>query len=267
MTVSVHPSSYVDPKAQLDHGVKIGPFCVVGPHVSLGRDSQLDGHVTIEGHTTIGAGNRFFANSVIGGQPQDKKYAGEPTRLVIGDRNTFRESVTVNCGTVQDQSVTTVGNDNWIMAYVHIAHDCVVGNNTIMANCVQLAGHVHLDDWAILGGFTGVHQFCKVGAHAMLGVGSVILKDVPPYIMASGNKLEEHGINTEGLRRRGFSAAQIDVLRAAHKTLYRQGLTFETAKSQLNEQVFQLQTSAPDCARALATLTEFLNRATRGIVR
>ncbi len=267
MSVSIHPTALVDPKAQLDSGVSVGPFCVVGPQVSLGRDTQLAAHVMIDGATTIGAQNRFFAHAVIGGEPQDKKYAGEPTRLVIGDRNTFRESVTVNCGTTQDRGITAIGNDNWIMAYVHVAHDCIVGNQTIMANCVQLAGHVHVGDWVILGGFTGVHQFCKIGAHAMAGVGSVVLKDIPPFVMVSGNSAQAHGINTEGLKRRGFTAEQIDILRQAYKTLYRQNLTFEDAKAALAATQLSLQTTQPESANVLGLLTGFLDQVTRGIVR
>jgi UDP-N-acetylglucosamine acyltransferase len=267
MAVIIHPSAFVDPKAQLADGVTVGAFSIIGPNVSIGANTQLNAHVIIEGHTTVGADNCFHAHSVIGGAPQDKKYAGEPTQLIIGDRNTFRESVTVNCGTVQDGGVTRVGSDNWIMAYVHIAHDCKVGNNTIMANCVQLAGHVVVGDWAILGGFTGVHQFCKIGAHAMAGVGSVVLHDIPPYVMVSGNSAEAHGINTEGLKRRGFSQAQIVQLRSAYKTVYKQGLTFEQAKLALSAQVELLQLSEPDSAGSVAVLAHFLNDVTRGIVR
>lgn len=267
MAVTIHPSAFVDPKAQLADGVIVGAFSVVGANVSIGANSQLHAHVIIEGHTTIGANNNFHPHSVIGGAPQDKKYAGEPTQLVIGDRNTFRESVTVNCGTVQDGGVTRVGNDNWVMAYVHVAHDCLVGNNTIMANCVQLAGHVVVGDWAILGGFTGVHQFCKVGAHAMAGVGSVVLHDIPPYVMVSGNSAAAHGINIEGLKRRGFAAPQIAQLRLAYKTLYKQGLTFEQAKLTLAIQIETLQQTEADCAQPVTVLANFLRDVTRGIVR
>jgi UDP-N-acetylglucosamine acyltransferase len=267
MAVTVHPSAFVDPKAQLAEGVSVGAFSIIGPNVFIGANTQLHAHVIIEGHTIVGADNRFHPHSVIGGAPQDKKYAGEPTRLVIGDRNTFRESVTVNCGTVQDAGETHIGNDNWVMAYVHVAHDCNVGNNTIMANCVQLAGHVVVGDWAILGGFTGVHQFCKVGAHAMAGVGSVVLHDIPPYVMVSGNSAEAHGINTEGLKRRGFSAAQIAQLRLAYKTLYKQGLTFEQAKAALTTQVESLLLTEPEASQSVAMLANFLNQVTRGIVR
>ncbi len=267
MAVKIHPTALVDPKAQLGDGVEVGAFSIIGPDVAIGSNSHIHAHVMIQGHTQIGSDNQFHAHAVIGGAPQDKKYAGEPTRLRIGNRNTFRESVTVNCGTIQDQSLTQIGDDNWVMAYVHIAHDCIVGNNTIMANCVQLAGHVVVGDWAILGGFTGVHQFCKVGAHAMAGVGSVVLHDIPPYVMVSGNSAQAHGMNTEGLKRRGFSAAQITQLRLAYKTLYKQSLTFEQAKVALAAQIEQLQVNEPDSASAVALLANFLTDVTRGIVR
>jgi UDP-N-acetylglucosamine acyltransferase len=266
MTVQIHPLALVDPKAQIGDGTVVGAFSVIGPHVVIGPNCTIANHVTIQGNTLIGAQNTFHANSVIGGVPQDKKYAGEPTRLVIGDRNTFRESVTANCGTVQDRNVTQIGHDNWIMAYVHIAHDCIVGNQTIMANCTQLAGHVEVGDWAILGGFTGVHQFCKIGAHAMCGVGSVVLHDIPPYVMVSGNSAQAHGMNWEGLKRRGFSSEQIAQLRLAYKTLYKSGLTLEQAKQALTEQVNSL-TAQPDCANAVGLLNDFLRRVSRGIVR
>jgi UDP-N-acetylglucosamine acyltransferase len=267
MAVTIHPSAFVDPKAHLADGVTVGAFSVIGPNVSIGSNCQLHAHVIVDGNTTIGADNHFHPHSVIGGAPQDKKYAGEPTQLIIGDRNTFRESVTVNCGTVQDGGLTRVGSDNWIMAYVHIAHDCIVGNNTILANCVQLAGHVVVQDWAILGGFTGVHQFCKVGAHAMAGVGSVVLHDIPPYVMVSGNSAQARGINTEGLKRRGFSTTQIGQLRSAYKTLYKQGLTFEQAKLALAAQIESLQLAEPDSAKSVTLLADFLVQVTRGIVR
>ena len=267
----IHSTAIVSSLAQLDSSVTVGPFCIVGDHVQIGAGTSLAAHVVIEGHTSIGAANKFHANAVIGGPPQDKKYAGEPTRLVIGDRNTFRESVTVNCGTAQDAGVTTVGSDNWIMAYVHIAHDCVVGNQSILANCTQLAGHVHVGDFAILGGFTGVHQHCKVGAHAMAGVGSVVLHDIPPFVMVSGNSAQAHGINTEGLKRRGFSAQTIAQLRAAYKILYKSGESFEKARVLLAEQVKTLNESndplAVEASQSVAHLLSFLNLVTRGIVR
>ena len=267
----IHPSAIVSSSAQLDSSVSVGPFCIVGDHVQIGANSNLAAHVIIDGHTTIGRYNCFHSNAVIGGPPQDKKYAGELTKLVIGDRNTFRESVTVNCGTAQDAGVTVVGSDNWIMAYVHIAHDCVVGDQTILANCTQLAGHVQVGDWAILGGFTGVHQYCKVGAHAMAGVGSVVLHDIPPFVMVSGNSAQAHGINTEGLKRRGFSTQAIAQLRAAYKTIYKSGESFEKARILLGEQIKRLGDSGDeasvDAGNAVAQLLNFLNHVTRGIVR
>jgi UDP-N-acetylglucosamine acyltransferase len=271
MSNRIHASAIVDPKAQLGSNISIGPFSIIGPNVVIGDGCTLGPHVIVEGHTSLGQSNQIFAHAVIGGTPQDKKYAGESTRLVIGDRNTIRESVTINCGTVQDQSITQVGNDNWIMAYVHVAHDCVVGHNTVLANCVQLAGHVQVGDYVILGGFTGVHQFCKVGAHAMAGVGSVVLHDIPPYVMVSGNSAQAHGMNFEGLKRRGFSAEQISQLRAAYKTLYKSGLTFEEAKKALLQQVEQLHAATEagirEAAPSVALFSNFLTGVTRGIVR
>ncbi len=271
MANRIHASAIIEPGAQLGNEVEIGPFCVIGPHVKLGDHCRLIHSVTLSGHTEIGTHNTFHPHSVIGGAPQDKKYAGEPTRLKIGDRNTFRESVTINCGTVQDQGVTRIGNDNWIMAYVHIAHDCIVGDQTVLANCTQLAGHVHVGDWVILGGFTGVHQFCKIGAHAMAGVGSVVLHDIPPYMMVSGNTAKVHGMNIEGLKRRGFSADQMAQLRIAYKTLYKNGLTFDEAKLAIKEQQTQLAAQESEslraCAQSVAVLSDFLAGVTRGIVR
>ncbi len=267
MSALIHPSAIVSPKAELASNVRVGPFCVIGEHVQIDANSVLHAHVTVDGHTKIGQGNEFFAHAAVGGPPQDKKYAGEPTRLVIGDRNTFRESVTLNCGTVQDLGVTTIGSDNWVMAYVHVAHDCIVGNQTILANCTQLAGHVQIGDWAILGGFTGVHQFCKVGAHAMCGVGSVVLHDIPPYVMVSGNSAAAHGMNLEGLKRRGFTPEQLTQLRQAYKTLYKNGLTLEQAKAALLEQLQALHDKQSDAAGSVQLLTDFLKQVTRGIVR
>ena len=267
----IHPTAIVSPLAQLDSSVSVGPFCLVGDHVQIDANTSLAAHVIVEGHTKIGRDNRFHANAVIGGPPQDKKYAGEPTRLVIGDRNTFRESVTVNCGTMQDAGVTTIGSDNWVMAYVHVAHDCIIGDQTILANCTQLAGHVQIGDWAILGGFTGIHQFCKVGAHAMAGVGSVVLHDIPPFVMVSGNSASAHGINTEGLKRRGFNAQAISQLRTAYKTIYKSGLSLEQARLSLVEQINSLAQSDDaaqvQASQSVAQLLEFLAKVTRGIVR
>jgi UDP-N-acetylglucosamine acyltransferase len=260
----IHPSALIDPKAELDSSVQVGPFAIIGPKVRIGAESVIDAYVTIKGHTLLGEGNRVHSHAVIGGPPQDKKYAGEPTLLEIGDRNVFRESVTVNTGTIQDVGVTRLGSDNWIMAYVHIAHDCQVGNNTVMANGVQLAGHVHVGDWAILGGLTGVHQFVKIGAHSMTGAGTVLLQDLPPYVMSQGYPAQPKGLNAEGLRRRGFSADAINALKQAYKLLYRDGLTFEQAKSQILSLQQQL---SGDAQAAMDVFTRFLADVTRGVIR
>jgi len=255
----IHPTAIVDPKAELDASVTVGPYTLVGPDVKVGAGTTIAGHVVIEGHTTIGRDNRIFQFASIGAANQDKKYQGEPTRLVIGDRNTIREFGTFNRGTVQDAGVTRLGNNNWIMAYVHLAHDCDVGNGTIFANNAQLAGHVRVDDYAILGGYTGVHQFCKIGAHSFAGVSSVVLKDVPPYMTVSGNPARPYGINAEGLKRRGFDAAALAGLKRAYKTLYRSGLTLEEAKRDLEQQV-------GECP-PVRLLLDFLGGSSRGIVR
>jgi UDP-N-acetylglucosamine acyltransferase len=274
----IHPLACVDPGATLDGDVQVGPFAVIGPQVTLGAGTVVGAHATIEGPTVIGRDNRVHPYASIGGPPQDKKYRGEPTRLEIGDRNTFRECVTINRGTTQDQGLTRIGHDNWVMAYVHIAHDCVVGSNTILANTTNLGGHVHLGDWVILGGCTQVHQFVKVGAHAMTGTGTILLHDVPPYVMVSGNPSAPHGLNTEGLRRRGFDADTVAELKRAYRTLYRSELTLQQARERLAEQLAALDVdrqaggsdtppSALHGAAALRLLTEFLGRVERGIVR
>ncbi len=255
----IHPTAIVDPKADLAPDVEIGPYSIIGPEVSIDAGTSVGAHVTIEGPTAIGKNNRIFQFASLGAAPQDKKYAGEPTRLEIGDNNTIREFCTFNRGTVQDAGVTSIGNDNWIMAYVHIAHDCKVANHTILANNASLAGHVHMADHAILGGFTLVHQFCKIGAHVITAVGSVVFKDVPPYVTAAGYDAAPHGINAEGLKRRGFSPERITEIKRAYKTLYRSSLTLEEAKSVLAKQ----SADASD----IAILLEFLNSSTRGIIR
>jgi UDP-N-acetylglucosamine acyltransferase len=262
--MAIHPSALVDPKAQLASDVEIGPFTIIGPDVEISSGCIVHAYATVTGHTRLGRDNLIHSHAVIGGPPQDKKYAGEPTRLEIGERNTFRECVTINTGTVQDGGVTRLGSDNWIMAYAHIAHDCQIGSRTIMANGVQLAGHVHVGDWAILGGLTGVHQFVKIGAHSMTGAGTVLLQDLPPYVMSQGYPAEPKGLNTEGLRRRGFSPESINALKQAYKLLYRDGLTFESAKVS----IAQLQrTTGEDAAQAVSVLSQFLAQVTRGIVR
>ena len=259
MATNIHPTAIVAPGAKLGDNVSVGPYSIIGEHVELGDNTWVGPHVVIEGHTTIGQDNRFFQFCSIGAINQDKKYKGEPTRVEIGDRNTFRESCTVHIGTTQDKLVTEVGNDNWVMAYVHIAHDCIVGNNTTFANCTQLAGHVEVGDWAVLGGFSGVHQFCKIGAHVMTAVGSVILQDIPPYVMAAGNTATPFGINAEGLKRRGFTPEQVQAIKRAYRTLYRAGLSLDEAKEKLREAAGQ--------EAVLTPLVNFLDQSHRGIIR
>ena len=254
---TIHPTALVDAAAQIDASVTIGPYAVIGPHVVLGAGTTVGAHCVIEGHTTIGRDNRIFQFASLGAAPQDKKYAGEPTRLVIGDRNTF------NTGTVQDQGVTRIGDDNWVMAYVHIAHDCVVGNQTILANNATLAGHVQVDDYAIIGGLTGIHQFTKVGAHVMAGFASHISQDVPPFMMVDGNPLAVRGLNLEGLRRRGFSPERLAAIKQMHRLLYRQGLTLEAAHSA----IAALPAAHPEAAADIAQLLAFLDTSARGIAR
>jgi UDP-N-acetylglucosamine acyltransferase len=255
----IDPTAVIDPGAQLASGVSVGPYSIIGPGVVIGADTVIGPHVVIYGPTSIGRENRIFQFASIGDAPQDKKYAGEPTRLEIGDRNTIREFVTINRGTVQDEGVTVLGNDNWIMAYVHIAHDCRIGNHTIFANNASLAGHVRISDYVILGGFTLVHQFCAIGSHALTAFGSGISKDVPPYVTVGGSPAHAHGLNMEGLRRRGFSPGSRMALKRAYRTLYRENRSFEDALAQLRSQ-------AAGNAE-VAVLTEFLEHQTRGIVR
>ncbi len=255
----IHPSAIVHAGAKLAAAVSVGPYSIIGEHVEIGEGTTIGAHVVIEGRTRIGRNNRIFAHSVLGGTPQDKKYADEATGLEIGDRNLIREFCTFNCGTVQDAGTTRIGSDNWIMAYVHVAHDCQVGNHTTFANAASIAGHVHVGDHAVLGGFTGVHQFVLIGAHSMTAGATLLLQDLPPYVMAAGNSAKPFGINAEGLKRRGFGEDQISGIRRAYKTLYRSGLTLEEAKSAIAEQA--------DRVPALKLLVEFLGRSTRGIVR
>jgi UDP-N-acetylglucosamine acyltransferase len=277
----IHPTAFVDPSAELADDVEVGPYAVIGADVTIGAGTRVLAHATLAGPATLGAGNVVHPHASLGGPPQDKKYRGEPTTLEIGDGNTFRECVTVNRGTVQDRGVTRIGDDNWVMAYVHVAHDCRIGSHTILANTTNLGGHVELGDWVILGGCTQVHQFCKVGAHAMTGTGTILLHDVPPYVMVSGNPSAPHGLNTEGLRRRGFDAATIARLKRAYRALYRSGLTLEQARARLEAERAALPeapaslpgasaaSTAPALGErdALGLLTAFLARVERGIVR
>jgi len=255
----IHASAIVHPGAKLGAGVTVGPYSIIGEHVEIGDNTSIGAHVVVSGHTRIGRDNRIFQFNSIGEVPQDKKYAGEPTRLEIGDRNTIREFCTFNLGTAQDAGVTRIGDDNWIMAYVHIAHDCQVGNKTIFANNAQLAGHVHVDDWAILGGCTGVHQFCRIGAHTMTAIATVVVQDVPPYVMAAGNSASPYGINAEGLKRRGFSPEALTVLKRAYRTLYKSGLMLEEARTKLEEEV----AAHPE----IQPILDFLAVSKRGIIR
>ncbi len=259
----IHPTAIIEPGAEIHATAEIGAYSMIGSNVVIGARTRVGPHVVIEGNTLIGEDNIFYQFSSIGAPPQDKKYAGEPTRLEIGDRNTIREFCTFNRGTVQDVGVTRLGNDNWMMAYVHLAHDCQIGNHTIFANNAQLAGHVHVGDWAIMGGFSNVHQFCKIGAHAMVGMSTSLTQDVPPYVILSGNPAQAHGINSEGLKRRGFSRDAIAAIRQAYKVLYKSGLTLEEAKAALQTQ----EQSEPEFAAELKLIRDFLQNVSRGIVR
>jgi UDP-N-acetylglucosamine acyltransferase len=259
VSARIHPSSIIDPSAIIADGAEIGPFCLIGANVEIGAGTIIGAHCVIEGPTKIGCHNRIHPHSVIGGEPQDKKYAGEPTRVEIGDHNTIREFVTINRGTTQDTGVTRIGNHNWIMAYVHVAHDCLVGDHIIFANASSLAGHVRVDDWVILGGFTLVHQFCQIGAHAFTSMGSIVNRDVPPYVTVAGNFAEPKGINSEGLKRRGYDSDRIMSIRRAYKTLYKAGLPLAEAR----EQLASAATAAPD----VRLMLEFIDRSERSLIR
>ena len=255
----IHATAIASANAKIADDVEIGAYSIVGDNVEIGSGTRIGSHVVINGPTVIGNDNHIYQFASIGDDPQDKKYADEPTRLTIGDRNTIREFCTISRGTVQDESLTTMGDDNWIMAYVHIAHDCRVGSNTIMANNTTLAGHVHVGDWVIMGGFSGAHQFCRIGAHAFLGMYTGINRDVPAYIMVSGNPGVPRGINSEGLKRRDFDAGQIRNIKDAYRVIYRNGLKLADAITELE------QRSAEQSEVRL--LLETLRSSERGIVR
>jgi len=259
----IHSTAIVDARAELDAEVEVGAYSIVGPHVRVGARTVIGAHCVIEGHTTIGRDNRIFQFTSIGAPPQDKKYGGEPTRLEIGNGNTIREFVTLNTGTVQDAGVTRLGDDNWIMAYVHVAHDCQLGSHLILANAVQLAGHVHLGDWVFLGGLSGVHQFVRVGAHAMTGFQTRLSQDLPPYVTAAGNPAEATGVNQEGLRRRGYSPERIARVKQMHRLIYRQGLTLAVAVTAIEA----LRGEVPGADDDVDLMLGFLASAERGIVR
>ena len=255
----IHPTALIDPSAELDSSVAVGPYSVIGPDVRIGKDSVIESHVVIKGPTTIGERNHIFQFSSVGEATPDLKYAGEPTTLTIGNDNVIRESATIHRGTVQDRGDTSIGDHNLIMCYVHIGHDSVIGNNTILVNNTALAGHVEIGDWAILSGYTLVHQFCKIGQHSFSGMGTAIGKDVPAYVTVSGSPAEARTINAEGLRRRGFSDAAIAELRRAFKVVYRQGLTLDVALERLAEMAADVPEVQP--------LIDSLRQSERGIVR
>ncbi len=261
----IHPSALVDAKAELDSSVSVGPFTTIGPHVKVGAGTTIASHCVIEGHTTIGQNNRIFQFNSLGAIPQDKKYAGEPCELVIGNNNTIREFCTFNIGSPGDVGITRVGDDNWLMAYVHLAHDCQVGNHTIFANNSQLAGHVQVDDWVILGGFTVVHQFVRLGAHSMTAMCSLLFADLPPFVMCQGQPAAARSMNYEGLRRRGFSADRISTVKAMHKALYRDDLTLVQAQANISK----LDEDTPEAAPDVSMMLQFLEQTSpqRGIVR
>jgi UDP-N-acetylglucosamine acyltransferase len=263
----IHPSAIVDAKAELAEDVEVGPFSIVGPSVSIGAGTRIGSHTVIAGRTTIGRANHIFSFCALGTQPQDKKYAGEDTELVIGDGNTVREYCLLNTGTVQGGGVTCVGSDNWIMAYTHLAHDCILGDHTIIANGVQLAGHVRVDDWAVIGGTAAVHQFVRIGAHTMVGGGTILVQDVPPFTVCTGHPAQPHGIHVEGLRRRRFSPETIAVLKRAYRTLYRENLPLAEAVTALEAQIGALAPAEAEAAAPLRALVDFLAVPGRGIVR
>ncbi len=255
----IHPTAVIDPSAQLASNVSVGAYSVIGPDVIIGEGCWIGPHVVIQGPTRIGQDNEIFQFASVGEAPQDKKYAGEPTELIIGDRNVIRESCTINRGTAQDIGKTVIGNDNWIMAYVHIAHDCIVGNSTIFANNATLAGHVHIHDFAILGGFTLVHQFCHVGAYSFTGMGTALTKDLPPYVMAHGTPAVPRGINREGLKRNGFNAESQARIKQCYRYLYRLDMPFQQALQEME--------NAYSGYDDVQLLQDFCRRSERGIIR
>jgi UDP-N-acetylglucosamine acyltransferase len=256
---TIHPTALVDAGATLADDVDVGAYSIVGHDVTIGAGTRIGPHVVITGRTTIGARNRIFQFASVGDIPQDRKYGGEPTTTTLGDENVVREFVTIHAGTAQDRGATSIGNGNWFLAYTHVAHDCVVGNFTTFSNNAQIAGHVTIGDWVVLGAYAGVHQFCRIGAHAMLAAGAIVLQDVPPYVTAAGYPAKPAGTNSEGLRRRGYSASDIATVRRAYKTLYRNGLSLEDAREAL--------VAAARDAPLLAPLVEFIAGSVRGIVR
>ena len=258
-----HPTAIIHPNAKLADDVKVGPYSIIGEHVEIGAGTIIGPHAVIDGHTSIGKGNHIFQFSSIGEIPQDKKYKGEPTQLIIGDNNTIRESCTLNLGTVQDGGITSIGNDNWIMAYVHVAHDCHIADHNVIANSVQFAGHVTVGNHTLIGGMSGVHQFVRIGDFAMIGFQTRLSQDLPPFVTAVGNPAEAKGPHQEGPRRAGYSAPRVDMLKLMYRTLYRAGSSFDTAKKEIDE----LRGQVPEADVDIENMLTFLNHASRGIVR
>jgi len=256
---NIHPTAIIHSEAKISKNVKIGPYSIIGEYVEIGDGTVVGNHVTITGHTSIGQDNKIFHYCSLGESPQDKKYNNEPTILKIGDRNTIREFCMFNPGTVQDKKITTIGNDNWIMAYVHIAHDCAIGNNIILANNTSIAGHVKVDDYAILGGLSGVHQYCQVGSHSIVAAGSIVFQDIPPFIMVAGYSAKPNGINIEGLKRREFSPEEISVIKKGYKVIYRDGNSLEDATAILKTMVAD--------SSSINLYLDFIKSSKRGIVR
>ncbi|MCY4387139.1 MAG: acyl-ACP--UDP-N-acetylglucosamine O-acyltransferase [Desulfurellaceae bacterium] len=256
---AIHPSAVIAPGAELDHGVRVGPYAVIGQQVHIGRDSSIGPHSVVEGHTTIGCENQIFQFASVGAIPQDKKYQGEDSRLTIGDRNTIREFATLNTGTTGGGLVTRIGNDNLFMVYSHVGHDCQIGNNVILANCATLAGHVLLEDYVGVGGLAAIHQFTRVGESAYLGGGAMVSLDVPPYCVAQGDRARLFGLNLIGLKRRGFGEEQLNALKKAYRTLFAEGLTLKEAADRTRQE----QASSPEVVH----LTDFIASSQRGICR
>lgn len=264
MTHLIHPTAIIEAGAELDANVTVGPYTIIGANVKISAGTTIGAHSEIKGYTTIGRDNTIASFAALGGPPQDMKYQGEPTRLEMGDRNTIREFTTIHTGTIQDQGVTRIGDDNWIMAYVHIAHDCQIGNHTIFASNAQVAGHVQVGDWAILGGMSGIHQFVRIGAHAMLGGASALVQDIPPFVIAAGNKAVPYGINVEGLKRRGFEPATIHVLKKAYRLLYKSGYALDQAKQTLQDLLSEQDGQAHT---QLQAFVDFVSNSERGVIR
>ncbi|MEK6667344.1 MAG: acyl-ACP--UDP-N-acetylglucosamine O-acyltransferase [Pseudomonadota bacterium] len=264
---SIHPTALVDPQARLAEGVSVGPYTVIGPNVEIGEGTTIGAHAAIEGHTTIGRDNRIFQFASLGADPQDKKYAGEPTRLVIGNGNTIREFTTFNTGTVQDKGVTQIGDDNWVMAYVHVAHDCVIGSHNVIANSVQFAGHVTVGDFTLIGGISGIHQFVRIGDFAMLGFQTRLSQDLPPFVVAAGNPAEAQNVHQEGPRRRGYSPERLSLLKQMYKLLYRKGLTLAASVDEITALKATPEAQVDGALGDIDKMLAFLADAQRGIVR